>query len=487
MASVNLIGGGEIRDYAHASKVFRPNGFSRAGKFKFLFHVFFNINSTIDFPSTMKRDLSFFVKKVELPKFTIENRVLNQYNRKQVQQVKVNYQPITITFQDDNGNQIRELWRTYYNYYYADGRYPTETYLPNDKYLDRRNANVWGFNPKGPENFFDDISIYSLHGGKSFKIQLINPVITNFTHDTHDYASNSDLMEHTMQITYTGVKYLEGFWAGTDGFADPSTYDTTPSSQTPNDAGKVYDTVTGQTVTPTQTMTDNSTSNATANAAKQAQLASVANTNKGTVASITPTDTTNILSTQNSTAGPYVFPSASFNSGGNYSSLSPGAVSVGQNVQAISENTVLTNQNQYLGVFPTNTWQSALEQKGYSAAAITATNDVIVAALAAGVILNTAQAIAYAEKYIANSQSISGRQTPIYTTPASNYSVNFANTTSIQPVYNAQSWQQTLLAKGYQDYEISAVDNSLSNVNLSPEVDLVSYAERYILRNRVLS
>ena len=102
-------------------------------------------------------------------------------------------------------------------------------------------------------------------------------------------------------------------------------------------------------------------------------------------------------------------------------------------------------------------------------------------------ILNTAQAIAYAEKYIANSQSISGRQTPIYTTPASNYSVNFANTTSIQPVYNAQSWQQTLLAKGYQDYEISAVDNSLSNVNLSPEVDLVSYAERYILRNRVLS
>ena len=37
-------GGPYLRDYAHAAKTFIPNGFANAPKFKFLFHVYFDIN-----------------------------------------------------------------------------------------------------------------------------------------------------------------------------------------------------------------------------------------------------------------------------------------------------------------------------------------------------------------------------------------------------------------------------------------------------------
>jgi hypothetical protein len=57
---------------------------------------------------------------VDLPKFTINNETLNQYNRKRVVQTKINYDPVTLTFHDDGGDNVRKMWYAYYNYYYKD-------------------------------------------------------------------------------------------------------------------------------------------------------------------------------------------------------------------------------------------------------------------------------------------------------------------------------------------------------------------------------
>ena len=55
-----------------------------------------------------------------MPKFKITTDTVNQYNRKAVVQTKLTYEPITITFHDDMANATTDLWKNYYQYYYAD-------------------------------------------------------------------------------------------------------------------------------------------------------------------------------------------------------------------------------------------------------------------------------------------------------------------------------------------------------------------------------
>lgn len=491
MASISLIGGGTIKDYAHAAKVFRPNGFARAGKYKFLFHVFFNINPAVTSGTDMARELSFFVKKVDLPKFTVESQVMNQYNRKQIIQKKINYQPINISFHDDNGNQIRELWRKYYNYYYADGVYGSDTYSYDDKYNATRLANKWGLESQSTP-FFTSIDIYSLYAGKSFLVSLMNPLITSFNHDSHDYADNTGLMEHTMQVSYTSVKYLEGSWAGTAGFADPNNYDTIPSSQTLKAAGQVYDYKTGNLADPIGVMVDQTQKPAPGNFAQQQQIASADNSNPGNSSSLNKLDTATILGNQAASAGPYVFPSPNPTPTPGYTSANNNLAGLAQIAAnpitgAITENTVLQNSNQYLGVYPVGTWQSAMEQQGYSTVNINMSQRAVNYALTNGLISNTAQAINLARQVIDSPSRVSSSIPLGYTPVAANYPVTFANTSSIQPVYNASSWQQNLSDMGYADYEINQADNSLSNIRLSPEVDVEAYAMAFIERLRVNS
>lgn len=64
---------------------------------------------------------------------------------------------------------------------------------------------------------------------------MINPLITEWQHDTYDYSQGNGIMAHTMSIRYENVKYYSGAVGGAQpsdpvtGFADPSYYDTVPS------------------------------------------------------------------------------------------------------------------------------------------------------------------------------------------------------------------------------------------------------------------
>ena len=118
-----FFGADSLRDYTHASKVFRTNGYQRAPRQKFLFHVFLTVNRGIPaVDAVLTKDdvatLGLLVKTIQLPQFSMSVDTLNQYNRKRLIQTKIDYNPVTVEFHDDGGDRIRNLWYNYYAYYY---------------------------------------------------------------------------------------------------------------------------------------------------------------------------------------------------------------------------------------------------------------------------------------------------------------------------------------------------------------------------------
>lgn len=264
-----------LRDYTHASKTFRTNYYELKPRFKFLFHVKFNLNvneipalkNSKVFGATQIYNLSLAVKSIDLPKYTIKNDTLNQYNRKRVVQSRIDYSPVNVTFQDDSGDNIREMWYQYYSYYYKD---PTQQYIPNvpttngsigfvqtkqngmnynarDIYSQNRSGDVndWGFigesyldgtsSASGKPPFFTDIEVFGFDQHKYARYILINPIITNWNHDTYDYSQGNGVMQNSMTIAYETVKYYSGA-LGKPGFdpnlnwPDTAHYDMTPSA-----------------------------------------------------------------------------------------------------------------------------------------------------------------------------------------------------------------------------------------------------------------
>jgi hypothetical protein len=258
-----------LRDYQHASRVFRSNAYANAPRFKFSFHVYFTLN-IVDIPplqnifGTNQSTIGLLVKTIQLPQYQIQTDVLNQYNRKRIVQKKIEYQPIQIEFHDDGNDLIRTLWYNYYSYYYKDPsqQYGNQSntngalgvnsntpagfnYNNRDIYANDRSVNDWGFigesysdgtsSADGKPPFFRDIRIYGFNQHKYAEYVLINPIITTWNHDTYNYSEDGGIMNNTTTITYETVKYYAG-GIGTQrpdenviGFADPNAYDQGPS------------------------------------------------------------------------------------------------------------------------------------------------------------------------------------------------------------------------------------------------------------------
>jgi hypothetical protein len=480
----SLQGGGVVRDYAHASNTFRPNSNANAGKYKFLFHVYFTINASIS-KKIDSRLLSYLVKRAELPKFNLELREMNQYNRKQLNQTRIKYSPITLTFHDDNASQIRELWRSYYNYYFSDGRYSENTYNFKDRYKSTRLAKSWGLDSGSSVDFFTSIDIYSLWAGKSMKVTLINPMINSFSHDTHDYADGASLMENTMQITYTSVKYENGHWTGTPGLGDFQFYDTQSSDIAGDYAGYNFDASSGTVYKPNEEFIDPRQQQLSDVQARSQQIFEGSNADRSPIASVTNFDTAQILYDQlRNSNNKFLFPTANFDYGVDYpGTVNASAVDVGRNVQALSESKVLLDSSQFLGVYEQGTWQRLLEEKGYDPRSISAAESAVDNAYSNNVIVNNSQAAVLAERYIEDRSKVENQATATLTQPDLNAVVSFQKNTVVEPAYNAAGWQQQLIAKGYRDYEIALVEENLTKIRLAPGVDIVSYAESYIRRN----
>lgn len=217
-----------LRDYTHASKVFRTDGYRNAPKFKFLFHVYFEINDAV-YKLPPGSNPSLVVKTVKLPSFSITSHELNQYNRKRIVQTKIKYEPVDITFHDDNKSMIQTLWKNYYQYYYSDSSKPgvslgktpvnpINNFNNRTIYDDNISGDVdWGYKGESSTGalnkvpFFKTIKIFSLHAQNNYTSYiLVNPIITRFDHDTHSYSESAGIMENKMTINYETVVYGSG-------------------------------------------------------------------------------------------------------------------------------------------------------------------------------------------------------------------------------------------------------------------------------------
>ena len=268
---LNRTGQETLTDYWHASNLFTSNGFENAPRYQYLFHVYFNLNVVEIpalqniFPSPDLSTIGLLVKTIQLPQFKIGTETLNQYNRKRVIQKRIDYEAVPIVFHDDGGDLIRTMWYNYYSYYYKDPTQPYRGqsasngangvnanrtagfgYNTRDIYANDRFVNDWGYigesytdstNGKqgGKPAFFKDISIYGFDQHKFVEYVLINPIISDWKHDTYDYSQGNGVMENSMTIQYETVKYYTGAIGSSrpdtnvQSFGAPYYYDQGPS------------------------------------------------------------------------------------------------------------------------------------------------------------------------------------------------------------------------------------------------------------------
>ena len=233
---------GNLRDYQHANRLYVQNNYSRAPKFGFMYFVQFNIEDGIPLNDQWKtqggaRDVGFLVKKIDMPKFTMVNEVVNQYNKKTVIQTGIKYNPISMEFHDDNKDITNSLWTNYYRYYFTDGRYGDSdtsgaNYINNrrggTKYSDKDYP--FGLNSGQNNPFFKSIDIYVLHQHNFTQMTLVNPLVTEWSHDNLDQTESSKILSNRMSVAYEAVFYKQGRIA--KGQGDQFTahyYDKTPS------------------------------------------------------------------------------------------------------------------------------------------------------------------------------------------------------------------------------------------------------------------
>lgn len=230
-----------VKDYQHADRLYVRDTYARAPKVGFLYFVAFTINTNAikdkAWAQTGKTDVGFLVKRTDLPKFNITAETLNQYNRRTVVQTKLEYARISMEFHDDNSNITNNLWKNYYQYYYADGNYGDNRKYPQERTPEFRDTKfgttdyAYGLDNNQKEPFFTAIDIYVMHQGRFTQFTLVNPLLTEWAHDSVGQEDGTKILTNKMTIAYEAVSYKQGTIV--KGSNPPQFaaryYDTTPS------------------------------------------------------------------------------------------------------------------------------------------------------------------------------------------------------------------------------------------------------------------
>jgi hypothetical protein len=234
---------GNLGDYQHAARLFTDDGMRLAPKTKFLYHVVFELSASAQkvipqLDQRHKQEINMLVKSADLPKFSIQTATKNMYNRKKNLQTSIEYDPVNITFHDDNMGLTTTLMEAYYRYYYRDGNYRSEgispPYNPRNTYQGKELQNYrYGLDNDHTEPFFNKITIFQMARHEYLGYTLVNPLITGLTHDQMDSADNSTPSQNQISVAYEAVFYSRGPVGENSpkGFATAH-YDKTPSPLT---------------------------------------------------------------------------------------------------------------------------------------------------------------------------------------------------------------------------------------------------------------
>lgn len=232
--------GGNLKDYQHAARLFTDDAFRLAPKSKFLFYTVFELSASAQkvmpqLDQRHKQEINMLVKAIDLPKFQIQTVTKNMYNRKKNLQTAIEYDPINITFHDDNLGLTSTLMEAYFRYYYRDGNYRTDgvapPYAARNTYGTPQSQNFrYGLDNDHTEPFFNKITIYQMARHEYIAYTLVNPLVTGLTHDQMDASAGGEVTQNQITVAYETVFYSRGP-VGEDspaGFGR-SHYDSTPS------------------------------------------------------------------------------------------------------------------------------------------------------------------------------------------------------------------------------------------------------------------
>ena len=246
---------GNMADWQHASRLYVTDTQKHAPKLSFSYHVTFYLTeqakSIIKEVDQYKHEIGMLVKQADLPKFQATVETKNKYNRKKNVQTRLDYSPISITFHDDNYGATTAMMEAYYRYYFSDGNHT----LNDGSYGNRRTGDTLYDGPGtntfkfGMDNnipnvpFFDRIEIAQMARKSYTKYTLVNPIISDWSHDTVA-NSESNPLENRMTINYDTVFYDRGHVEAGDngepaGFGQTDHYDSTPSPITPLGGGQL--------------------------------------------------------------------------------------------------------------------------------------------------------------------------------------------------------------------------------------------------------
>lgn len=226
---------GQQANWQHATRLFIDDTMRLAPRSKFMFYVRFELNKAAirapSFTNNHQEEVGLLVKTVELPKFSFDSVVKNQYNRKKIIYKQINYEPVNLTLHDDSAGVVNALWAIYYGYYIGDRQNPTAAYNEN-KYRPTKTLidNFrYGMDNDITEPFFKSVSIFTMSRRRFLGYTLVNPRIKSWNHGTADY-SVSEFMESSMSLEYEAVRYSAGTvtFNNPKGFANLH-YDAVPS------------------------------------------------------------------------------------------------------------------------------------------------------------------------------------------------------------------------------------------------------------------
>jgi hypothetical protein len=225
-----------LRDQQHAARLFSDDQFRLAPKHKFLYHVSFGINPgallSVELLQRHRNEINMLVKACDLPNITPLIETVNQYNRVKNTQYRIRYNPLNITFHDDNMGVVNQLWQNYYNYYYADPSSAADTlgaYKRNATKNFSHINNTYGLDNYSSNPFFKYIKIYQLARHEYVEYTIHNPIITGWNHNKLDSAQ-AGIHDNQMTLAYEAVSYANGLVSdgNVEGFGAEH-YDQTPS------------------------------------------------------------------------------------------------------------------------------------------------------------------------------------------------------------------------------------------------------------------
>ena len=211
--------GGFMKDYRHASNLYATSNYRLSPKFRFLYHCVFVLDRSIKTLNYQDNEVGFMVKSVDLPGINFEVEEIKQYNRKSYNYTGVAYSPVSIVFHDDNANTIRNFLANVYNHYISDGsksdgEYSVRTAGVKDTYLEASSSATlsWGldsnYTTQG-KNLIKEIQIYSLSKGIGSRYTLKNPIVTQFSHGSHEQSDAGGPKDSSMSISYDAFTYAD--------------------------------------------------------------------------------------------------------------------------------------------------------------------------------------------------------------------------------------------------------------------------------------